>query len=328
MISLSPKNTLLVSFPVVLLYGLFVRLTFAAPYLQDNLGGLIGLAFIFVVPFVLGVLTMAIMPRQYKSSIAHAVFMPWLSFLLVAVALLIFAWEILICIVMAIPIYLPLSSAGGLLFYAIVRRRSDKKLSQMSLIAFLLAPYMIGMIEQQIPSPESIRTVDTQIVIDAPAEIVWQQITSVPEIQPSEHHPAFFHLTGMPKPIQAMLPQGGVGTVRWSSYEGGLLFTEVVTEWEPQQGFDFTIDLDSESEPPWPWNQIGGPSFDILDGTYRIEPLDEGRVILHLSSRHRLATKLNSYGGFWTDLILSDIQNYILTVIKGRAELEKSFVKQ
>jgi len=328
MTSLNPRNTLFVSFPVVLLYGLFVRFTFAAPYLRDNLGGLIGLAFVFVVPVVLGVLTMAILPRQYKNSIAHAVFMPWISFLLVAAVLLIFAWELLICIIMAIPIYLPLSSAGGLLFYAIVRRRSDKKLSQMSLMAFLLAPYMIGMIENQIPSPESIRTVNTQIVIDAPAEIVWQQITNVPEIQPSEHHPAFFHLTGMPKPIQAMLPQGGVGAVRRSSYEGGLLFTEVVTEWRPQQGFDFTIDLDSKSEPPWPWNQIGGPHFGILDGAYTIEPLGENRVILYLSSRHRLATKLNFYGGFWTDLLLRDIQNYILSVIKGRAELEESFIKQ
>ena len=102
----------------------------------------------------------------------------------------------------------------------------------------------------------------------------------------------------------------------------------MVTAWQPQQGFDFTIDLDPKSTPPWPWSQIGGPHFDILDGAYTIEPLDEGRVILHLSSRHRLNTKLNFYGGFWTDLILRDIQNYILSVIKQRAELENFSVRQ
>jgi len=40
----------------------------------------------------------------------------------------------------------------------------------------------------------------------------------------------------------------------------------------------------------------------------------------HLGSRHRLSTKLNFYGGWWTDYLLGDIQDYILVIIKNRAE--------
>jgi hypothetical protein len=39
-----------------------------------------------------------------------------------------------------------------------------------------------------------------------------------------------------------------------------------------------------------------------------------------LSSRHRLTTKINAYGGWWTEFLLGDIQNYILSVVKDRAE--------
>lgn len=305
--------------PIVLFYGLFIRLTFGASYLQGSIGGLVTLAFIFVVPFVLGLLTMAVLPQRLKSSILQAIFMPWVACGLVGAVLVIFAWELIICVVMALPIYLPISSAGGLLYYVLVRRRSEDTV-HLGVAIFLLMPYLVAAVENQIPSPQSVRTVNSQIIINAPAEAVWEQITSVPQIQPAEHHPAAFHLLGMPKPIRAMLPETGVGAVRQSSYDGGLFFVEEVITWQPQQSFSFTIALDSDANPPWPWNQIGGPAFEILDGVYTIEPMNEQQVILHLSSRHRLSTKLNVYGGLWTDFLLGDIQRYILTIIKQRAE--------
>ncbi len=58
---MQPGGSLLLGFPIILIYGLFVRLTFGASYLQDNLGGVVTLGFIFVVPFVLGLLTMNLM---------------------------------------------------------------------------------------------------------------------------------------------------------------------------------------------------------------------------------------------------------------------------
>jgi hypothetical protein len=32
------------------------------------------------------------------------------------------------------------------------------------------------------------------------------------------------------------------------------------------------------------------------------------QVLLHLSSKHRLSTRFNAYGGLWTDFIMSDLQ--------------------
>ena len=249
------------------------------------------------------------------------IFAPWATLLLLSSVLLIFALEIIICIILALPIFLPLSTAGGVLAVWAFRRLQAGQV-QLHLTLVLLLPYFVTAIENQFPNPVSLRTVENQIVINAPAEVVWQQITSVPAIQPEEHHPSLFHLIGVPKPVQAMLPAEQVGAVRRSAYEGDLYFAEVVTALQPGHSYRFTIDLDPQRPPVWPWSEIDGRYFALLDGRYRIEPLSENQVILHLSSRHQLATKLNGYGGIWTDLILADIQQYILTVVKGRSELE------
>jgi hypothetical protein len=302
-----------------------VRRTFAAQPMEDFLG-LITLAFIFIFPFALGFVTVLFLPRHYKTSWIHALFLPWLAGLGVVAVIMILAWEAWICVLMAAPIFFPLISLGGMAMCAIARH-NDSDLPHMSLLFLLAAPYLVGVVENQLPSPDSIRTVQTQIVINAPAEAVWAQITSVPTIQPAEHRPAFFHLAGVPKPMQAMLPvapsaapENVIGMLRHSAYEGGLYFVEEITAWQPNHSYHFTIDLDPRTTPPWPWNQIGGPAFELIDGAYTLEPISADQVILHLQSRHRLTSKINAYGGLWTDFLLGDIQGYILRVVKNRAE--------
>jgi hypothetical protein len=45
-------------------------------------------------------------------------------------------------------------------------------------------------------------------------------------------------------------------------------------------------------------------------------------VLLHLSSKHRLSTRFNAYGGLWTDFIMSDLQSDILRIVQARAEAQ------
>jgi hypothetical protein len=65
---------------------------------------------------------------------------------------------------------------------------------------------------------------------------------------------------------------------------------------------------------------LASRAFAVESGRYRLAPLADGRVRLHLSSTHRLATHFNGYGGLWTDAIMDDIQRRILEVIKHRCE--------
>jgi hypothetical protein len=114
----------------------------------------------------------------------------------------------------------------------------------------------------------------------------------------------------------------GIGGVRHASFTGGLLFTETVTQWQPNSNLRFSIRANTSSIPYTTLDEhatIGGAFFDVLDGEYRIEPRPEG-VLLHLSSQERLSTHLNPYAALWTDAVMRSIQKRILVVIQHRCE--------
>jgi hypothetical protein len=149
---------------------------------------------------------------------------------------------------------------------------------------------------------------------------VWQQIIRVPAIKPVEQSFSPLHLLGLPRPIEATLSYEGVGAVRHASFEQGLVFVETVNEWQDRRSIGFSIERDQDSVPPEPLGAIGGPFFDMLDGRYEIEPIGDGRSVLHLTSTHRLSTRFNWYAGLWTEPIMSELQRYILEIVKARAE--------
>ena len=65
---------------------------------------------------------------------------------------------------------------------------------------------------------------------------------------------------------------------------------------------------------------IGGELFDVLDGAYSLERLSDSVYRLHLCSHFTLRTTFNFYASWWAGLIMKDIQNNILQVIKTRCE--------
>ncbi|HNC44239.1 MAG TPA: hypothetical protein PLU80_08735, partial [Acidobacteriota bacterium] len=191
------------------------------------------------------------------------------------------------------------------------------------LIVCAVLPLVCSSIEHQFPLPQSVQAVETQITINAPSEVIWQNIERVPAIQPQEHKTSLFHLLGFPRPVEATLSHPGVGGVRHATFEGKVLFVETITTWEREKKLAFTIKADTASIPPTTLDEhvtVGGPFFDVLDGTYWLEPVGHNQVILHLSSNHRLSTRFNFYAGWWTDAIMRDIQNNILGIIKNRCE--------
>jgi hypothetical protein len=65
---------------------------------------------------------------------------------------------------------------------------------------------------------------------------------------------------------------------------------------------------------------VGGAYFDVLDGTYEVEPLADGSTLLKLKSHQRLSTHFNFYARLLTDFIMSDLQSAIMDVIRKRCE--------
>jgi hypothetical protein len=293
------------------IYGIVARLIQVWPALQGFYGAMT-LCFLFLVPLVIGYLTVypVINPTWTYRLVA-----PWIPiFVSVAVAGLV-GWEGSICIVMGLPLLLILGSIGG-----VIGARAGSRTGAM--IAALL-PFVLSPVERILPIPTSIRTVETRITISATPAAVWNQIIEVPAIKPEEQRPAFFTRIGFPRPISATLSHHGVGGIRQARFEGGVLFLETITDWDDQRLLRFTIRPETDSIPVTTLDQhvvVGGPYFDVLTGTYRIEPVDSQRVVLHLISELRVSTPFNFYSGPWADAIMRSIQRNILAVVRHRAE--------
>ncbi len=281
-------------------------------------------SFLGLMPLGLGALTVFFTPRGFRASYNYTVSASFLTALVFLIVTSITAIEATICLCMAAPLVFGMSALGAVLMCWTLRQidklRMGVKTKNYLILILLAAPYLINPFESQVPPQDSIRRVDNQITINASPQAVWQNIIRVPAIAPQELQFSISHLMGVPLPVEATLSQEGVGGVRHASFDDGLMFIEAITDWQDLKMIRFTIKVDTQSVREAPFDQIGGAAFDVLDGSYLLEPVGN-RVILHLSSHERLTTRFNGYGGFWTDLIMSDLQNNILQVIKQRAEV-------
>ena len=322
MTALSPKKLMVLGATLGAVYGLFARFVFGFAIWQ-NFFEVMSVTFIFGVPFCIGFIAVWCGPYRVSGKASDLIFIPWLAALACLASALALVWEGLICIIIWFPLVTVLALVGGLvaaLFLKIFRTRRDRN---DCLIAVALLPFVAGPLEKLKPLSAEIRTVPTQIKIHASAQTVWQQIRSVPQIQPQEQSSSFSHRLGFPQPLEAKLIGEGVGAVRQARFEGGVLFVETITEWDEPHRLSFTIKADTKNIPPTTFDEhviIGGKYFDVLTGTYWIEEVGQGDVILHLSSEQRLSTRFNFYSHYWTEYLMADLQNYILQIIKHRCE--------
>ena len=306
--------------PIALLYALLVRLTFASKD-YSLLFGTMSCGFLFLVPLAIGALTIRLAPDEYRKSAAYPIFMPWVSIIIVAIGSIALALEATICILMALPIFLLLSSLGGFLFREKEPTSSKPPIPKNTMLGIiLLAPYLVTPFEMQLPINQSHRIVENEIRINAPANVVWENLVNIPSISSNEQQYSIFHTFGVPKLEEATLTYEGVGGTRNAIFENGLIFTETINYWDENRRIQFSISPSSQSTAPPPYKIIGSKYLAVTEMDYWIEQIDENNVILHLRSEHILTTHLNSYAGFWAELIMKNVQAYALRIIKNRSE--------
>jgi len=303
------------------LYGWLLQRVYMADQNRD-LAGVLTLTFLLVVPAVAGVLCIVVGERRQRHSWPARIFLPWVSCLCLFAAAIAVGFYALICLILAMPVFLLMASLGGVIGGVIgdaVRGRGPVTPA----LALGLLPFVLVPVERQFPALDAHRTVETSIDVAADAGAVWRQISRVPPIQAHEQRPSLFHLLRIPRPLEATLDSSGVGGRRHGLFESELRFVETITVWEPGRELAFAIRADTSGVPPGPTYDlrlIGSRYFDVYQARYRLEPLGPNRTRLHLSSTHRLTTRFNGYAGLWTDAILRDFQDYVLRVVKSRAE--------
>jgi uncharacterized membrane protein YhaH (DUF805 family) len=278
-------------------------------------------AFLFFgTPVVTGALAAYVLNAPGRVSLPLTLAHGILTMTLACCAFLFIGLEGAICIIMAIPIMVPLGLLGTFIGYGIALGLRSRQNEYPGMLGAMLLLPLFGTAERWMqPSPTLVNM--TAIDIDAPPERVWQHVVQFSDITET---PEWYFQFGIASPLRARIDGRGVGAIRHCEFTTGE-FVEPVTTWdEPRRlAFDVTEQPEPMAELS-PYRHIHPPhldgSFRSLRGEFLLVPLSDGRTRLEGRTWYQVKIYPLAYWTIWTDAVLHRIHGRVLRHIKAEAE--------
>ena len=276
---------------------------------------------LIVTPVSVGALTLFLLPKEQvkdKSLRKYYAILPVLGWSIIS---LIVQWETIICIFMLLPLYLPLAFLGGKIGVAL-KIKYESKYKAGIISCFALAPFLMIAMEQPITANTLRYSVTNSIQINAPIESVWENLSNIKDIKPSELKWNISHFIGLPKPQNAVTEVFEIGAIRELYWERGVHFQERITNIIPNKLLAYDVIIDEKSMEIAELDThitVGDQYFNVESGYYYLSE-HQGQTYLSLTTSYRMTTKLNWYGQFWANFVLDDFHSSVLHMIKLRNE--------
>ena len=284
-----------------------------------------GFAFMGVVPFAIGALITGAGMQIYSHY--GCILAPALIFAVVFALMHFTGAEGLICILMVLPFWLTAGLGGGLATWVIhrrIRRRSEAEgANRVQVVGLIAAAFVLLYAEETRPPDWQERTVVRSVEIAAAPDRVWPLLLAIPDVRADEGLPTFTHdIAGIPRPSEARLLRQGSQLVREGRWGDAIRFEERVRQVVPGRaiGWDFAFPDTSVQDYTDRHISPDGPMLRIAHGGYTLTPLAGGRVRVELSTTYRMRSRLGWYAGWWGEVMLGDVHDNVLAIIKGRAE--------
>ena len=211
------KNSL-IAIGIPLGYALIIRLLFGEKWnTWDDFFDVMSVSFLFVLPTIVGVLTVYLSSYEKAKNRYYQIVAPWLVLLLFILITLLTGIEGWACWLMIMPVFMVASSIGGI-FGGYLKKQKEARYLKVSLL--ILIPFLSAPIEHSIDKIPAKYQAYTYIDIEAPAEHIWDQVTRVGEISPEDDKGYLTRLLGFPRPLKAELNYEGVGAYRYGGKGG------------------------------------------------------------------------------------------------------------
>lgn len=312
------KGRVLAAFTLALAIALSVYLLMSAT--RSGAMAFASLWFLAVLPAYLCALICYVGDPAGTRSAAFYFWVPPALVCLVVVGSAWFLGEGVICLIMLAPIWLVSGMIGAGVVRKMRRRRNHAAQFHASL---LFLPLMAGTLESQIPVPHEQVTLTRSIIVHASPAQIWPYAVSNAHIGAQEGRWTFSQdILGLPRPRATVLDHQGVGAVRTAYWSDNIDFEERVTAWQPGRRLAWRFAFTNSSLQNHTDQHIApdGPFLKIDTGDYVLTPLPDGTTKLTLRTNYNAKTHVNLYARWWGELLLGDIQNNVLAVIKHRAE--------
>ena len=297
-----------------------VILGFALALLGSQVLVLYGWGLFLGVPFLTGFVASWFLNAKTIQSRLNTIAVSALTPLLIGVALLSLGREGLICLVMAVPLALPFSIAGGLVARSILQRRSSIVAPPTFAACVAILPLMM-LAEHAARFEPTVNKVTTSITIDAPVSVVWENVVAFPPLAPPEE---WLFRAGIAYPTSGRIVGSGRGAVRYCHFSTGD-FVEPITVWDENRLLAFDV----SAQPPAmqelsPW-KITPPHLEhnymrSRHGQFRLVALSDHQTLLEGTTWYQNYFWPQVYWREWSDEIVHQIHMRVLLHVKQQAE--------
>jgi Polyketide cyclase / dehydrase and lipid transport len=282
-----------------------------------------GLGLFVGMPFCLGMVSVLIYGYHERRTFGQSLLVCAYSIVIAGAALLLVAFEGLICLIMAAPLALALSLLGGMVAHVVLRNAWWRQDSDKLICAAILAiPTLIG--AEHLSAPEApLLCVKTAIEVKAAPETVWRHVVSFSDLPSSRDW--LFHL-GIAYPIRAEIRGQGVGAVRLCEFSTGP-FVEPIEVWDEPHLLKFSVTKNpAPMEELTPYREVHPPHLDGFlvsqEGQFLLTKNSDGSTHLEGTTWYQHHLWPAGYWQIWSDFIIHRIHKRVLLHVKNLAEQE------
>jgi hypothetical protein len=275
-----------------------------------------GMALFILVPFLIGFQSTVMWGREFVLTKNEGKKVAFSSVGVFLVALFIFAFEGLICILMATPIIFIVCYLGMLVGFSLMNKSS--RTANMSIGILIVVFPLTGNLDKAIVP--SIEKVTTSIVINSSPENVWKNVIQFPQLSaPSE----LIFKAGISYPINAKIHGKGIGAIRYCNFNTGS-FVEPITKWEENKLLAFSVRQQPVSITELSFYDINAPHlhdyFVSKKGQFKLIDLGNGKTKLEGTTWYVNDIKPQFYWNIWSSWIIHSIHDRVLDHIKTQTE--------
>jgi hypothetical protein len=226
--------------------------------------------------------------------------------------------EGLVCILMALPLALPLGALGALVVYRATARGAAGRVVPMLL---LLPPASLSW---DVRATAEVYEVRSAVTVAATPEVVWKHVVRFPDLAAPKE---WYFQAGLAYPLRARIEGEGPGAVRYCEFSTGP-FVEPIEVWDEPRLLAFRV---TQSPPPMrEWSPYGELDAAHLHGymvskrgQFRLTRLENGHTLLEGTTWYQHGLWPGGYWRLWSDAIIHRIHLRVLEHVRELAEKEK-----
>lgn len=268
-------------------------------------------------PFTIGLVAALVYGLREPRTLQGCVIVACIAVFILGLALFALAAEGLVCLLMVIPLALPLAALGGLCGY-VVRFQHGAPAVLSAFIAFMPG---VQYMEHAAAISRPTFVVSSSIDIQAPPEKVWRQVVAFSQIPPPKE---WMFRAGIAYPIRSEISGTGPGAERHCVFSTGA-FVEPIEVWDEPHRLKFSVTSNPPPMEEWtPYSRIDTPhlhGFLVSEGgQFLLTPLPNGGTRLEGTTWYQHGLWPAQYWQLWSDVIIHKIHMRVLRHIKDEAE--------